>query len=326
MIWAGVVLAMLVAACSPEAKPAADSGSAGANSGRQDLRLVVLSPAIGVIARDIGLEDAIVGRHDFDFVLADSVPKVGDQTAIDYEALLATRPTHVITQWGSRDLPPRLVDLADQRGFKLIDYELLTLDHIAEVADDLFLDFVQPPGRAGFQPGTSDDITPRFIDPAEAFGRALPSERMARAWRQRGDGFADLGRVLLLGSVDPPAVLGPGSFHHQVLVRIGGTPAVESGSPWMELDAEDVLRLAPDAVVLVAPRSMGANSPAAGAAMSSDDGAERLEARFGIIARLGVPASSSGRLAVIDDPLSLLPSTSMIRFADDLAAVLDGWR
>lgn len=284
----------------------------------EEPRLVVLSPAIGVMCRDLGLEDHVVGRHDYDLALSDSIPKVGNQMSIDYERLLEVEPTHVITQWGTRALPPKLLELSQQRGFDLIDYDLLTLDDIARVADDLYLDFVEPPSEVGFEPGEDGAPMPRFRGPEEQMPANLPSERMARAWRQRGDGFKEIGPVLLLGAVEPPTVVGPGSFHHQILERLGGVPALRDGSPWTELDAEDVLRLEPAAMVLIDPRPPG--TPPRQRSM------QEVRDRLGVLTELDVPAVRRDRLAVIDQPFALLPSTSMIDFADRLAELLEGWK
>ncbi len=288
-------------------------------------RIVVLSPAAAVMLRDLGLADRIVGRHDYDMVLPDSIPAVGHQEAIDYEALIRVDPTLIIIEWGSRPLPPRLTELAAAHGWAVKRITLLTLDDIARTLDDLAIvlgavdlaagEQARPPGM-----GAPADlrVLPRFTDPAERLEQPLPSARLARAWSRRGDGFGDLGGILLLAATDPPGALGPGSFHQQILERIGGTPAIETGTPWIELDVEDIARLAPSGIVLVAPRGRGVRA-------EPIDRAE-IERRLGRIATLDIPAVRSGRLGLIDDPLSLLPSTSMARFADELAAILEGWR
>jgi hypothetical protein len=69
---------------------AGDSGGSGeGEGGLPDQRLVVLSPAVAVMLRDLGLADRVVGKHDYDLVLPDTVPAVGHQEALDYEAILA---------------------------------------------------------------------------------------------------------------------------------------------------------------------------------------------------------------------------------------------
>ncbi|MFN0132420.1 MAG: ABC transporter substrate-binding protein [Phycisphaerales bacterium] len=259
-------------------------------------RVVALSPALAVIARDLGFAPLIVGRHGYDMVLDRAMPVCGDQAGIDYEALLRVRPTLVLTEW-SGELPPRLLTLGKQHGWRIQNFNLLTLDDIADAT-------VWLAGTLGT--GLPDS-------PASALSR-----RMDAAWSLH-PGLERAGRVLLLESLDPPAALGPGSCHHQVLVRIGGTPAIVTGAPYVTLDAEDLLRLAPDAIVWINPRD-----PAAPHAADALDPAA-LRRRLGRIGDLDLPAFRTGRVALIDDPLSLTPSTAMIAFAEHLAAILERW-
>lgn len=259
-------------------------------------RIVALSPAVAIILRDLGREPAIVGRHAWDLVLDPAVPVCGDQNQIDFEALLRVRPTHVITQWGARGLPPRLRELADQHGWVLHDTPLLTLDDIRSEIVGL-----------GAVVG---ETRPRGPELAAAFDQAL-SPRGPDAGK-----FSRSGRVLLLGGIDPPGALGPESCHAQALARIGGTPAVQTGRAWIELDREDLLAMAPDAIIAVLPR--------AGSATPVITGPAAL-ARLGPIASLSIPAVARGHVAVIEDPLALTPSSHIIVFADELAQVLGAW-
>ncbi len=284
------------AASSPGA-PAPSEQSGGATP-----RIVALSPAIAVALRDIGLADLIVGRHGFDAWTNQAVPVCGDQSGIDYEALLAVRPTHVLVQWGRREIPSRLADLASRRGWKLRSFNPLSLDEVRSMSVALWDEFA---------PGAADvgraDAPPKWLAAMDA------------AWRPREPGLAAAGRVLILHGASPPNALGPGSFHLQVLERLGATPAVTRGSPYITLDLEDVRALAPDAIILLSPRAPGA--PPRGASPSPDE----LLAALGPLAGLDIPAVRNGRIAVIDDPECLLPSTSMVRFADDLARALEPW-
>lgn len=289
----------------------------------------MLSPAVAVMFEDLGLSDLIVGKHDYDLVLPEGVPAVGHQEAIDYEALLAAAPTDIIIEWGTRPLPPTLTAMADRHGWNIRRVRLLTIDDIARTTDDLAVAY----GAVSFDPtpkrrpvGVPEDLgsladAVRFEDPGDRLSMDMPSAALARAWSVRGEGFATVGPVLLLGSTTPPGALGPGSFHHQILERIGGVPALGDGSPWMELDAEDILRLDPAAIVLISPRAPGsAESSAAGPVSVS-----ALLDRLGRIGTLDIEAVRTGRVALIDSPMALLPSTRMGAFADELASILDAW-
>lgn len=296
----GVALCFFAAAC----REAASSPGAPAPSERENTgpRIVALSPAIAVALRDLGLADLIVGRHGFDAWTDQSVPVCGDQSGIDYEALLAVRPTHVLVQWGQREIPSRLADLASRRGWRLRSFNPLSLDEVRSMAAALWDEFA--PGAANRGDGDAPPAWPAAMD---------------AAWSPREPDLAAAGRVLILHGVSPPNALGPGSFHLQVLERLGAKPAVTHGSPYITLDLEDVRALAPDAIILLSPRPPGA--PARSQSPTPDE----LAAALGPLARLDVPAVRSGRIAVIDDPECLLPSTSMVRFADDLARILEAW-
>ncbi len=251
-------------------------------------RIVALSPAMGIILRDLGLEELIVGRHGWDIALDRDLPVCGDQAGIDYEALLRVNPTHLVMEWGGRPLPDRLLEYADARGWSVYNRSILTLEDIAEAVQDL---------DATFGSGTS------------------PLHRQFdEAMRQRETVFQ--GSVLILMGTNPAAVLGPGSFHQDILERIGGMPAIENGSPYMELDAEDVLRLNPDGIVLVIPRAPGQTEE-----MHDAD----LPSILGPLADLEVVAVREGRVALIDEPTALTPSTAMIVFANRLAELLATW-
>jgi len=291
-----LVTLLILLACERRTPPSVPSTSP------RPARLVPLSPAVAIILRDLGHAPRIVGRHAYDFVLDPALPVCGDQAGIDYEALLRVNPTHVFTQWGARELPERLVALAAERGWTLRDARLLTLADIEATLLDL-------------------DAAALDRDPAAppSPAAALQIARLNEALRPRA-GAQAAGRVLLLMSTSPTAAaLGPGSFHHQVLERLGAAPALATGAPYITLDAEDLLRLNPDAVVVIAPRAFGApaaSRPATGAA---------LEGRLGILATLPIRALEAGRVALIDDPLALTPSTAIADFATELGRILDAW-
>ena len=298
---------LLLPACDAKAP---DAGERIGGADPAELRITALSPAIGVMLRDLGLEGRIVARHNYDRALDPAIPPVGDQLTIDYERLIALDPTHVYTQFEGAGVPARLRTIAADRGWALEDLRLTSLDEIAVAMDDLHLDL------RGFDTRRAEEF-----DPTRQFERTtLPSERLAHAWRDRGPAVRGAGRVLMLAATDPPGVLGPGSFHDQLLTRIGGTPAVTTGGPWQELDAEDLLRLAPDTIVVFIPESREHPDdlftepppPAWGEA----------EQRLGRIATLPIPAVEHRRVVLIFDELALLPSSSLAGIADHLADAL----
>lgn len=294
-----VVLTLAFVALVGCEKPPPKAAAAG------EIRIVALSPAVAIILKDLGREPQIVGRHQYDMVLSSTVPICGDQAGIDYESLLRVRPTHVVTQWGARTLPAPLLDMAKANNWKLYDASMLSLDDLPRVTAEL----------AGFV-SVDADVSRELTD------------AMRAAWSPQPGRFARAGRVLLVASTGPVAALGPGSWHQDILVRLGGTPALKHGQPWMELSAEDLLTTPVDAIVLVMPRSAGAvktEDVAMTVGKSQGEADAPWKSRLGGLAKLDLPAVRNGRVLLIDDPLSLTPSTAMLDFTRRLETQLRAW-
>ncbi len=277
-----VMLGLWIAGCSRTDPAPAPPPSA-------EPRIVVLSPALAAILDDMGYADHAVGRHGWDMVLDPALPVCGEQNAINYEALLRAGPTHVLTEWGSRELPAKLIAMAAEHAWTLRDFRMLTLDDIDLAAAEL----------------------------ATLFPDSVPADRIAR-FRALVAGPPPSprweGRVLLLMSASPQiTALGPGSAHHELLVRAGGVPAITEGSPAMPMHAEDVLRLAPDAIVLIRPGSETGDDPTA------------ARQALGTILELDIPAVVNERFELVTGPFTLLPSTPLVEVADQLRTALNRW-
>lgn len=281
-------------------------------------RIVVLSPALAIILKDLGLAPAIVGRHAWDLALDPALPVCGDQSGVDFEALLRVRPTHVVVQWGERALPPRLVELAKEQGWTLINENPLALDDIPSAAKHLEHDFEAAIAHEHAQ-DHADALIASLVD---ACGQRVedtttnpPTPSAPGVWQ---------GRILLLAATSPPAALGPGSWHYEILSRLGGTNAITSGGPYQTLDAEDVTTLAPNGIVILQPRgTKDAETPTRNVASEFDP--VDLKQRLGLLAGLSIPAITNGRIALIDDPFALAPSSSIIEVRLRLKAILKAW-
>lgn len=249
------------------------------------LRIVSLSPAGSKILIDLGLEEAIVGRHNFDRAASADVPPVGEQGAIDYEKLLSIEPTHVIVQTDSQSMPARLTQIAGETGFEIVNLtRTLTLDDVQRATRQL---------EDRFAPG------------------AGLAQQLAHAIEPRDNDRPGWGTVLIVMHTAPTVdALGPGSAHQELIERLGYTPAVTEGLPYLPMDAEDVLTLDPGVIVLVLPRAKG-SEPA-------PEGWQPTPEELGSLAGLGLRAVESGRVVLIDDPLALLPSTAFIGVSNEL--------
>ena len=273
-----LVLAMLVLALAGCSKEQPD------NTSTDQVRIVTISPAAADILIGLEQQHLIVGRHNYDSALDPSVPPVGDQAGIDYEKLLALNPTHVIVQTESQPISPRLREFSESNDYTILNISTLALDDTLSSARLL---------QAEFAPDA--DLADRF----------------ASAIRQREPAANDLGGVLVVMFTSPTvAVLGPGSAHQEIIERLGYTPAITDGKPYMPLGAEDVLAIDPGVIVFVRPRQPGATPAEPNWTPTDDD--------LGIMAGLDLRAVRLGRTILIDDPQTLTSGTSLIGVIDTL--------
>lgn len=296
-------------------------------------RVAALAPGVSRIISDLGCGDLIVARHAYDKWSDQSIAICGDQTGIDYEKLIATNPTHVFVQLGEKDLPDALVKLGRERGWVVRNIPLLTLDDISHATFELSaavvtpeLDVLRAEDAALTRPAVPSEGQREREKRLTETGPALV-RRIELAYAN-DPALASAGRVLLLyqgegetgGAKSHPAALGPGSYSHDILLRIGGRSATPTGKAFMPLDVEDVAALSPpaDAIVIVRPRDPGIPK---GPAPSADE----LLGSLGPIARLDIPAVKAKRIAIIDDPMALIPGTNLAAFADELRAILKQW-
>jgi ABC-type Fe3+-hydroxamate transport system substrate-binding protein len=292
-------------------------------------RVAALAPGISQILRDLGVGDLIVARHAFDKWTDQSILACGDQQGVDYEKLIAANPTHVFVQWGTNDVPERLISLARERGWVVQNIPLLSLDDIGHATVQLGSTVVTPELNAlraedaALKPPAAPSEKQVAREKRLQAAPYVLMERLDKAYASNST-LAGVGKVLLLyqgagetGSAAKPAALGPGSYSHDILLRIGGRSATATGKPFMPLDAEDVATLRPDAIVIVRPREPGA----AHATPSADE----LLKSLGSIAALDVPAVKNRHVALIDDPMALVPGTNLGAFADALREILSSW-
>ena len=281
-------------------------------------RIAVFSPAIGVMLRDLGFEDSIVGRHAYDNALSTSIPVIGSHLDIDYELLITLEPTDMFFERNTIAIPDRLTELATEHSWTIWTYQLSTLDDIATTMDDLYLKLV------GFPDQLIDTKDPFDlpIDPSARLDIELPSARLAQSWSPMGRSALSAGRMLVLAGVDPIGAMGPGSFHAQLIERMGISPAIVDGGMWQELDYEDLIKLAPDSIVVLNPKTPNSLDQIGEPEKMSWD---QIRAKVGAIADLPIPASINHRIAIIEHPLGLLPSSSLSQIADELAIIVHEW-
>ncbi|MFM9957070.1 MAG: ABC transporter substrate-binding protein [Phycisphaerales bacterium] len=277
-VWMWLVgLASAVVAVGGCDRSEARGGKAEAKAAAGEVRLVVLSPALAETLRELGQGEKIVGRHGWDSFTPREVPAVGNEHGLDYEGILKVRPTHVVVQAGARDTPARLAELATQEGWTITRVALLTLDDVA--------------ASVGVLGGVSG---------AEASRVAAVEQSFRGAFERRAELVGtDAGRVLVLAGVDPPSVMGPGSFHFEMVERLGGDAIPDEGTPYIQWSVEDVIKADPDVLVLMLP---GGEKQSASAEPS---------ANLGPLARAGLRCVENGAVVVVTDTKGHLPAVSL---------------
>lgn len=247
-----------------------------------------MSPALAAICNDLGLGDRIVGRNAYDIVLDPAIPVAGDINGFDYERLIRLNPTHILLERSAKNPPDRLLRLAKERGWAIEVFPLLTLDDIPNAAGRLAQEFDNPQVRGRLSAMLTD--LDASLQPA-------------------GPGARNAGRLLALYWTNPVGAAGPGSFHYEILVRMGFEPALTEGGPYVTLDPEDVLRIDPESLLLIMP---GAD-------------AGRIEELLGPLARLDLRCVRDGRVGVITDELANLPATTIGRMVREIREITDPW-
>jgi len=260
-------------------------------------RLVTLAPALSQMLMDLGLGESIVGVAEYETAAFEGLPVVGNYTAVNTELLLSTRPTHVLIMAGPGGPPDRLRDLTNQGIFQLVAFPFpLSVRDIASVL---------------YSESPADGIGPSLGDvlnvPNEA--RALRRRMLKQLASIKALTLPlDKPTTLLVLNTSPVMASGPGTVHDELLGYAGARNAAAASTVTApEYDRESLLLLAPQVILFLQPDAppLEENDP-------------RLKPFEGLL----IPAIESGRVFVINDPLALLPSTSITRICAQMAKAI----
>ena len=277
------VCALLVA-CAEDAPPTPQTG--------EHPRIITLAPALTQVLIDLGLADHLVGVSEYDLVAPEGLPVVGHYRDVDAERLLALRPTHVLMMVGVEGSPVRLTELSQQMGFKLAVFDY---------------------------PDKVENVWTILADEQTGVGTALGvAERASRLREESLARLDTLGR--LTGDLDRPRTLvvfstqpnvmasGPRTVNDELIRIAGGQNAAgDAAVQAPEFGREGLLALNPDVIILLMP---------AAPELVEDD------PRLAIFRGLPLPAVTEGRIYLINDPAALLPSTSIVRIATQMAVTI----
>ena len=115
--------------------------------------------------------------------------------------------------------------------------------------------------------------------------------------------------VLLVIGTQPLRVVGPSQVHDNLLNYIGASNAasvMRDGAP--TIDKETLLKLSPSVIIILEPNGKPLGSIGDDPRLASFRGLSGLDEKTG---QPLVPAVANKRIVLIDDPMALLPSTSL---------------
>ena len=222
--WLVAAIAAAMVGCETRTSPP-DAAVAGGDAAGDlaGVRIVSLSPALTHAAQALGAGSAIVGCTPW--CRAERAAVVGTFEDRNLEAIVALRPTLVLRQ-----------STADDEGLARAVAGAARFERTLNSLDDV---------RA-MVPALADALAAQGIDGAPAAATRVAADHAAAMAVE----LQTRGPVLFLFGTEPPAAFGHGTFIDGLWTGMGGRNAVaRPGYP--ELSAEDVVRMRPEAIVVV---------------------------------------------------------------------------
>ena len=252
-------------------------------------RVVSLAPALTQLIVELGAASELVGVAEYDTLAPKGLPVVGNFLDVNGEALITARPTLVITMTGKGGVPARLSELSQAVGFEVVS--VASPESVREI--DAALRIV---ARAMDREQRGEELSERLHQQIAAIKRVTAEQPRLR--------------VLLVIGTGPIMASGPGTVLDELLSLAGGINAA-GGSPVRAptFDREGLLSARPDVIVMLTP---------GGAPL----GPIETDARLAELRGLEIPATQSGRVLQINDPLTHVPGTNVVRTIALLAKAL----
>lgn len=282
-----VVLAL--ACCSGGGAASRPAATQAAASQPAELRIVSLSPAITRTLIDFSLHRSIVGRTPHCESIDKSIPVVGDLLNLDYERLLAVKPTHVLVQPPASGLDSKLQQLAADHGWRLGAWKLNNRDDIETLVRDL-------PGVL-YADGTPER--------AKAAARAAEIQSDIANALSPGPDRLFTGRTLVVSGVNPVMAFGRRTYMNDVMAAFGAANAVDAEG-WVQLSLEDVARIDPQAIIVV----------------RHGDPDEPIESIAGPLWDIDVDATRNRRVGVLNHPDAFMPCSGIVGVAREMRGIL----
>ena len=244
----------------------------------------------------------LVGVGEYDFAAPDDVRVVGHFKDINTEVLLKVRPTHLLAMYSQRAAPSVLASHARSQSFRLVIY-----DYPRSVADVSAIIFRQTADRVSADGADVPSV-------AEVMKVEETGRRVHARLHRRLNAIAALTRdrpsasVLMVFDTAPITAIGRASVLDDLLVRYVGArnAAAEASVSAPTFDREKLLGLKPDVILLLRPK----DPPFA---------SFETDPRVNVFRALPIPAVENQRIALIRDPLVLLPGAALPRIAAAMA-------
>ena len=226
-----VFLAICVAACD-RANPRISTTRALPANQR---RIASLVPAATDMLIGMGARAQLVAVSNYDTApeLKD-LPRVGDYQMTDWEMLARLRPEVMIIQIAPERLPPALARKAGELGIQL---ENVTIHRLGDVLETM--------RRLGAIAGRETEARAAIA----TLQTRLDDVRKAALNRPPL-------RVMICREADGREVIGPDNFLDDLLPYLNATNACEKlGSAYPSIDRETIVKLAPEAVIVLLPEA-----------------------------------------------------------------------
>lgn len=299
--WVAALAVALSGCDKPNPPPPEESEQSG-------IRIVSLAPAITQMLIDLGFGDNIVGISSHDSASpSNQLPVVGNYQEIDTEAVLKLKPTHVLMMTGAEGVPERMRQLASSSRFFLASYPSpLSITQVGQIVFDeqeLLADSKRAPGQ---MPSLGVVLDAQ----AQATHVKYNMLRRLAAIDHAVSGEAKPSVLMVIG-LKPVMASGPETVHDELLTAFAGgiNAAGESKVGAPTFDREALIAMAPEIILLLMPGD---------APLKSIDEDERLADFRG----LDIPAVKNGKIVLINDPLTLLPTTTLPRIAAHMAKAI----
>jgi len=189
-------------------------------------RIISYAPSITDILYDLGLGDHIVGVTSWCILPAGQVKQVvGSESDVNTEAILSLQPDLIIVH---QDLAPFEQVQKHRPGCRVISVRTRTVEGIIRSIETI---------------ADAADVSQRGRDLAEKVRRDLDELRSSAQGRDRPG-------VLFVHGFDHPYTCGAGTYVGQLIEIAGGrNVAAEYYEGWTSINAEMVMKMAPDVLI-----------------------------------------------------------------------------